>query len=268
MKCLLFILATVLLAACSPSEGVIQTAIAETMEAAPTETPIPATETVAPTFTAPAPTASATPSTCIGQDPGYFDAIESILERWDDARSVAESTSRIALSGPIQLLQSIKQETNALDRPECAEKFHTVLQGHMDSTIDGFLEFAGDDPEEFVERTFIVAGIREAALVDHLKVLSGEEEELPNKADYLVFAPRSLVSVDYYEHDELEITSKQSPWIHSFVMIPGENMRLTAISESTIIDYIECHIFLDGLLVAIGTGEGEVTCEAEADLVP
>lgn len=75
----------------------------------------------------------------------YLDVIQPIVDRWDDANALASTTSRIALSGPLGDLQSIRREAVALTVPSCADEAHTHLVAYMNATIDGYLAFASQD---------------------------------------------------------------------------------------------------------------------------
>lgn len=78
--------------------------------------------------------------------------LSDVAERWDDAVDIAESTSRIAMSGPISDLQEIRRETRAQDWPKCAEPAQAELVDWMDETIKAFLSFASQDDERTVQQ--------------------------------------------------------------------------------------------------------------------
>lgn len=68
-------------------------------------------------------------------------ALDSLLGRWDDAVKLASNTSRIALSGPVTTLQSIKREAERLTVSPCMDQAKSLLLKSMESTTEGFLEF-------------------------------------------------------------------------------------------------------------------------------
>lgn len=68
-------------------------------------------------------------------------ALDSLLGRWDDAVKLASNTSRIALSGPVTTLQSIKREAERLTVSPCMDQAKRLLLKSMESTTEGFLEF-------------------------------------------------------------------------------------------------------------------------------
>ena len=80
----------------------------------------------------------------------YNDKVHPYVLRFADAVALASSTSRGALSGPVQELQKIKRETDALSIPECAVLVHQLFLDAMDSTISGFLSYMSNDDESIV----------------------------------------------------------------------------------------------------------------------
>lgn len=75
----------------------------------------------------------------------YLSAVQPTIDRWDDANALASSTSRIALSGPLGELQSIRREAIAMAVPNCADEAHKHLVAYMNATIEGYLAFASQD---------------------------------------------------------------------------------------------------------------------------
>lgn len=79
---------------------------------------------------------------------GQNDPLAQALKRFDDldarftdARKVAESTSRIALSQPVAALQALQREASDLQAPPCLEQGKTSLVQAMKETVDGYLVF-------------------------------------------------------------------------------------------------------------------------------
>jgi hypothetical protein len=83
--------------------------------------------------------------------------LDPIIERFDDASSRGQSTSRIALSPVIGEMQEIRRDLGALELPPCAEKALKLSIRYMDRTIDGYLAFLGDEPDTTVESNFDLA---------------------------------------------------------------------------------------------------------------
>lgn len=90
------------------------------------------------------------------KDKGLAD-LKKIEERWSDGINLAGSTSRIALSTPVGNLQSIKRDLDGVVVSECLKNAKGALVGHMELTIQGFLEFMGDKKyvaEQTLEKAF------------------------------------------------------------------------------------------------------------------
>jgi len=101
----------------------------------------------------PAPTRTPTPEPVFCADV-YYEVVEPILGRWDDAMAIADSTARINLAGPVSTLQEIRREAASLDVPECAAKAHEGLIEAMEHYIEGFLAFMADKPDSIVDVQF------------------------------------------------------------------------------------------------------------------
>lgn len=68
-------------------------------------------------------------------------AVDDLYVRWQDASTVAGTTSRIALSMPVATMQAIKREVENLIVPPCLAAGKTELVKGMQATIDGYLAF-------------------------------------------------------------------------------------------------------------------------------
>jgi hypothetical protein len=84
----------------------------------------------------------------------YRDKVEPILDEWDDAVDVAQQTARMSLAGQIDRLQEIKREMAGLEVQECVDDAHDELIDYMDSTIDAFLAFLGQEADTTVQNHF------------------------------------------------------------------------------------------------------------------
>jgi hypothetical protein len=91
-----------------------------------------------------------------------------IYSQWLDALKVANSTGRIALSGPITNLQSIRQDTQNLKVPTCLKDAKDTLLESMNNMIDGFLAFAGDEGDSVVQEYFDQAGNNIDTYIDQI----------------------------------------------------------------------------------------------------
>ena len=69
---------------------------------------------------------------------------------FDDYYKIASSTSRIALTGPVVEMQSIKKETLALVVPTCLDHARSLLVDSMTADIDGFLFFMTEESDELI----------------------------------------------------------------------------------------------------------------------
>ena len=98
--------------------------------------------------------AEITGQTCASQSEEFLVEIQDINMRWLDAMELADSTSRMSLSGPISDLQLIRRDANKLEPPECAEGAKDALVMHMDYVLDGFLLFMAQEPDEDISAQF------------------------------------------------------------------------------------------------------------------
>ena len=69
--------------------------------------------------------------------------LNAIYARWNDALKLADSTARIALSGPVGKLQEIKREAESLMVPACLVEPKKKMIDGMNHMIDGFMHFMG-----------------------------------------------------------------------------------------------------------------------------
>jgi len=106
-----------------------------------------------------------------------IDEMMDLSEEWDDAMAVANSTSRIGLTGPIGDLQEIKREAGRMEVPPCLEWAQTRLIKMMEFGIDGFLAFASEEPDSTVTSYFNKYGIEMDNFIDALDEVN---ECLPN----------------------------------------------------------------------------------------
>lgn len=72
------------------------------------------------------------------------DQLNAIESRWDDAHTLASSTSRIALATPVSNLQEIKRDLAQIEISECLIPAREALSAYMDSHINNFLKFMSD----------------------------------------------------------------------------------------------------------------------------
>jgi hypothetical protein len=89
------------------------------------------------------------------KDQGLTD-LAKIEQRWSDAVELARNTNRGELSGPVQNMQTIKQDLQSVKVSECMTPAKTALSEHMNHEIDLFLQFMGASSTTYNrEKSFI-----------------------------------------------------------------------------------------------------------------
>ena len=151
------------------SEAAIATGVAATLEANVVQTAVVATQRALDT---PTPELQVL---CAEQAKEYLEELERLEEQWFDAVEVADSTSRISLSGPVGELQTIKREIEELEGPECASGAGNALFRHAEYVIEGFLLFMQDEPESLIESEFNKATTSLEAYYNALEFIIVEE---------------------------------------------------------------------------------------------
>ncbi len=114
--------------------------------AVPTPTPVP-TPTAPPTAIPP----------CAVLAADYLADHTALIDRWRDAATLADSTARVALAGPIADLQAIRRELLALEPPDCARVVHLSTERYMTHLIESLLMFMRDEPRAAVTDEIILA---------------------------------------------------------------------------------------------------------------
>lgn len=71
--------------------------------------------------------------------------LNAIFVKWNDANRLADSTSRIALSGPVGNLQAIKREASSITVPACLDEAKQSLLDGMGANIEGFMIFMANE---------------------------------------------------------------------------------------------------------------------------
>ena len=69
--------------------------------------------------------------------------------QWKDSLELASSTPRIGLAGPLQRLQALRQETQAVAVPPCLQSGKDHLVAGMNSAIDGLMAFMRNNLDKF-----------------------------------------------------------------------------------------------------------------------
>lgn len=68
-------------------------------------------------------------------------AVDDFVVRWEDAARVAGVTSRIALSGQVTAMQTLKREAATLVVPPCLDAGKTSLDKSINVTIEAYMIF-------------------------------------------------------------------------------------------------------------------------------
>jgi hypothetical protein len=117
--------------------------------------------------------------------------ISDIMNRWEDAESIASITSRVSLSGPVADLQAIKRDAEKLTMPGCMTPVKEKLTHAMEYSIKGYLAFMQEATDSAVGIYFDQAGSDMAELADLIIVIKACA---PNCND--ITKPRELSFVD------------------------------------------------------------------------
>lgn len=83
--------------------------------------------------------------------------LEKAVKRWSDAMSLAASTPRVGLAGPIAALQSIRLEVQEMAVPKCLHESRGFLVTGMNAGLEGMLAFMRQDVPKY-EMDDYVAG--------------------------------------------------------------------------------------------------------------
>lgn len=94
------------------------------------------------------------PFSCVKQAEQFIGETEELFDEWDDANTLASTTSRIALAGPVGQLQALRRRATDLNPPACAEFVHAELIDYMDETVDTYIAFMSDASDSEMSRRF------------------------------------------------------------------------------------------------------------------
>jgi hypothetical protein len=235
-------LVILLLVSCGPSEEEFQTVAAQTEEARP----------------------------CSEKSSNYLESIEPLLEKWDDANQLAGSTSRIALSGPVATLQEIKQEAAELDSPTCAEFVSSTLSDYMDLTIESYLAFMTEEPDDFVQLTIILTDVMESEADRAIERLKSDAQELTLTAHYVVTGDTIRFDISYREGGGqfVDLDLESVPWSTSITAEKGELLTVEAGKAIPPRYTVNCAIVANGQIVDIQSDSGpqaSVICSGNAE---
>lgn len=74
--------------------------------------------------------------------------IQGLATQYEDQIKLAASTGRIALSGPVDKLQTTRRQLQAITVPKCLERSKGLTSQAMDTGVNIFLDFMQDKPSE------------------------------------------------------------------------------------------------------------------------
>lgn len=103
-----------------------------------------------------APTATPEPS-CQQQAAPFITEIQPIFQEWTDAATLAGNTPRASLNTEIGKLQEIRRRVQAVEAPACAADVRQNLVASMDTSIEAYLAFLAQKPENEVSGLFSLA---------------------------------------------------------------------------------------------------------------
>ena len=119
MKGLLFILVLIATLAVGCGQGSLQVQVPIEVKTAPTPTPTCNTKSVT----------------------DFLSASSKSLTEFRDAFELANQTPRSVLAAQIQSLQKIHRDYDAIDAPDCAQRYKQLVSDAMENYINGFLNF-------------------------------------------------------------------------------------------------------------------------------
>lgn len=132
-------------------------AVQPTPTIAPSPVPVPPSPTPVPT--------------CPSEAASFLASAGPIAAEWSDAVTLADSTPRMSLAGPIQSLQTIKRKAEALDAPACVAHVKSGLTGAMGTTIDSYLTFMSSSNDDAARTGLILATSQLQTVTSHIKAL-------------------------------------------------------------------------------------------------
>jgi hypothetical protein len=84
----------------------------------------------------------ASPLTCMTSDgKPIVGVLRAHTQEWDDTVTLASSTPRMTLAGPVGQLQRIRREVQSQQWPDCGRRAQFALVSTMDAQIDVFTSF-------------------------------------------------------------------------------------------------------------------------------
>jgi tetratricopeptide (TPR) repeat protein len=94
--------------------------------------------------------------------------IKAAAEKYTDAESIASSTGRIALSGPVMQMQNARHELMELEIPPCLEDARSDLAEAMDWEIGAYLLFMQESEQFAIDAKFQSAAYKTEQAAEEL----------------------------------------------------------------------------------------------------
>ncbi|MBE7535434.1 MAG: hypothetical protein HS124_06860 [Anaerolineales bacterium] len=95
--------------------------------------------------------------------------MDDLLNKWIDAENIAGSSPRISLASPISNLQSVRTELSNLEVPVCMEAPKSELLLGMETSIQGYIAFLGQESDYTVSTYFDEAATHIKNFTDLMK---------------------------------------------------------------------------------------------------
>ncbi len=122
-------------------------------------------------------------------------SVQPLMARFDDANKLANSTSRIALSGVISEMQATRRDFEALTVPDCAALAKTQMVDFMDKAIDAYLSFLAQDSDSIVQSKITAATTAETtATISWAAIFLGDQ--IPATTPQATAASSAALAID------------------------------------------------------------------------
>jgi hypothetical protein len=126
----------------------------------------------------PSPTVQPSPTqvSCSEQSKSFISESDILLKKWNDAKRIADTAPRIALSPAITKLQEIERESEGIEVPRCSLIVKDSLIAYMNAQIEAYLSFLSMEPDTTVYAKMNTA----TSLLEEYKKKMSEIQLTPN----------------------------------------------------------------------------------------
>lgn len=80
-----------------------------------------------------------------------------VLRRWDNVNKISSSLPRVGLAANVGLMGAILEKVKGLQMPACMESYRTNIVTSMENTVNGYLAFIAEKPDDDVKQLFSTA---------------------------------------------------------------------------------------------------------------